>query len=141
MIRIDESGAQIVLLCDGPPLAVRGTPVPCADLADGDTVQIGAFCAVYHTLPTHTANNPLMPETQQPQMLQIPSPPLLQSGASSHTPDPLLLLESRIAENFRLLADLQQQQQALADSLQQLSLQLALLRSERTPTTILRASA
>jgi hypothetical protein len=51
------------------------------------------------------------------------------------------MLESRIAENFRILAELRNQQQALADSLQQLSLQLTLIRSDRPPTTPLRASA
>lgn len=143
MIRIDESGAQIALLCDGPPLIIRGSSVTCADLADSDSLQIGEFCAVYRTLPTLSNAEPLLPDHTHPQMLQIPSSLLPQNSTHPDppAPDPLLMLESRIAENFRILAELRNQQQALADSLQQLSLQLTLIRSERPPTTPLRASA
>ena len=142
MIRIDESGAEVVLLCDGPPLFVRGAPVPCADLTDGDLLEIGEFRAVYRILPAAgMAETSGCDEVSEPR-LRIPEPSVPIAGsAGKAVVNPILQLELQIAQNLRLLEELQQQQRVLSETLQELSRQLELLRAERAVSPGFRVSA
>lgn len=142
MIRIDETGAQAVLLCDGPPLCVRGAQVPCADLTDGDSLEIGQFRAVYRVLQSAGAAELCGYEEAAELRLRLPELPRPATG-SVGTPaaDSLMQLESQVAQHLRQLDDLQQQQRLLAENLQELLRQLEMLRIDRAGPGTLRASA
>ena len=142
MIRVDETGAQIALLCAGPPLFVRGVQVPCADLADGDILEIGGFRAVYRSvLPTIAALHEPVAEESQEQMLRLPEAVNAQHFPGGDLSETIEMLASRLADQFRVLVELQENQRLLSQSMQQLSDQLKALRKDHESRPPRRASA
>ncbi|MEY3172665.1 MAG: hypothetical protein RLZZ436_578 [Planctomycetota bacterium] len=142
MIRVEDSGSQIALLCGGPPLLVRGLQVSCADLTDGDVLQIGGFRAVYRSVQaTMAALHAGAGDESREQMLRLPEAdgsPAIKARASA---DRLEELTCQLAENFRTLGDLQERQRALTASMQHLAEQLELLRFDQAGLPARRASA
>ncbi len=141
MIRVDETGAQIALLCGGPPLLVRGVQVSCADLADGDLLEIGGFCAVYRSVQAAmSALQEAATEDAKEQRLRLaenpPSPAMVRSPG-----DAISELACQLSDNLRLLAELQQRQRVLTESTQKLAEKLELLRVDSEVQPARRASA
>lgn len=142
MIRVDETGAQIALLCAGPPLFVRGVQVPCADLADGDILEIGGFRAVYRSvLPTIAALHEPVAEDSQEQMLRLPESANAQHAPGGDLSETIEKLSSRLADQFRILVELQENQRLLSQSMQQVSDQMRALRKDHESRPPRRASA
>lgn len=142
MIRVDETGAQIALLCAGPPLFVRGVQVPCADLADGDILEIGGFRAVYRSfLPTIAGLHEPVAEESQEQMLRLPEAAEAQHPPGGDLSETIEKLSCRLADQFRILVELQENQRLLSLSMQQLSDQLKALRKDHESRPPRRASA
>lgn len=142
MIRIDETGAQVVLLSDGPSLCVRGAEVACADLRDGDSLEIGEFRAIYRVLQsagvTELSGNDELLESH----LRLPDPSQPATGTSgTSVTDSIRQLESQVAQSLRQLDELRQQQRLLSENLQELQRQLEALRVDRAASGMLRASA
>ena len=147
MIRVDETGAQIALLCAGPPLFVRGLQVPCADLADGDVLEIGGFRAVYRSvLPIvaaihePVAHEPVAEESQE-QMLRLPEAAQVQHSPGGDLSETIEKLSSRLADQLRMLVELQENQRLLSQSMQQVSEQLKAFRKDHESRPPRRASA
>lgn len=141
MIRVDETGSQIALLCGGPPLFVRGTQVSCADLADGDLLEIGGFRAVYRSVQAAMAElqEAASGESKKQRLRlpeSIPVSPLLRSAG-----DPFSELSLQLSDNLRMLGELQQRQRVLTESTQKLAEQLELLRLDYEAQPARRASA
>ena len=142
MIRVDETGAQIALLCAGPPLFVRGLQVPCADLADGDVLEIGGFRAVYRSvLPIVAAIHEPVAEESHEQMLRLPEAAQGQHSPGGDLCETIEKLSSRLADQLRMLVELQENQRLLSQSMQQLSDQLKALRKDHESGPPRRASA
>ena len=142
MIRVDETGAQIALLCAGPPLLVRGAEVPCADLADGDSLEIGGFRAVYRSvLPPIAALHEPVPEELQEQMLRLPETVNAQPLLAGDPSDTIEMLTCRLEDQRRMLAEIQENQRLLSQSVQHLCDLLQGLRRDQETRPPRRASA
>ncbi len=129
MIRVDETGAQIALLCAGPPLIVRGIQVSCADLADGDVLEIGEFRAVYRSIQaTMAALDSESPEESCEQRLRLPETVAPGCPSVEYSGETIELLSGRLADQLRILNEIHEHQRILAESMQQLAEQLQLLR-------------
>jgi hypothetical protein len=117
MIRVDETGSQIALLCGGPPLFVRGTQVSCADLADGDLLEIGGFRAVYRSVQAAmVALQEAASEESKEQRLRLPESvpvsPLLRSAG-----DPFSELSLQLSDNLRMLGNFSSGSESLPNRL------------------------
>lgn|GEM_PF-2757607 len=141
MIRVDETGSQIALLCGGPPLFVRGMQVTCADLADGDLLEIGGFRAVYKSVQAAmTALQEAASEESKEQRLRLPEN-IPVSTLLRSADDPFSELSLQLSDNLRLLGELQQRQRVLTESTQKLAEKLELLRLDYEAQPARRASA
>lgn len=142
MIRVDETGAQIALLSGGPPLVVRGIHVHCADLTDGDTLEIGAFRAVYRSVQATTASLDSDASAEfHEHMLRLPESATATQAAVDAPAETLDLLSSQLADQFRMLNELQEHQRVLAEKLQKLADQLQQLQLHSEVRPPRRASA